>query len=139
MLSRSLLALGVLLSPVCSAPSYGHDRTEAETSALDLVRSFFRHAPNPSAQAHFATFAAHHTTLVLRLDNESNLRFALSEGRVFVDDDTIGVYLPGGELESTWRDLVAEAAGRGAHGQVGPPSGAGRRSRALYGIQAANP
>jgi hypothetical protein len=106
----SLLALGVLLSPVCSAPAYGHDRTEAETRALSLVRSFFRRAPNPSAQGHFASFAAHHTTLVLRLDNESSLRFALSEGRVFVDDDTVGVYLRGGELESAWRDLVVEAA-----------------------------
>ena len=110
MRGRSLFALGVLLSPVCSAPTYGHDRAEGETRALDLVQSFFRRAPNLSVQTHFATFGAHHTTLVLRLDNETSVRFALSKARVFVEDDTVGVYRPGGELESAWRDLVVEAA-----------------------------
>lgn len=110
MLGRSLLAFAVVLTPVCSTPAYGTDRTWVDGRALELVRSFFRRAPTPLARTHIARFAAHHTMLVLHLDNERSLRLALSEGRVFVDDDTVGLYLPGGELEAAWRDLVIEAS-----------------------------
>ncbi len=109
MRSHNYVALALLPSLLLAGPGIGHDRVGEESGAFELIRSLFRRAPQPLAHTHRATFAPGHTTLVLRLDNDSELRLTLADGRLFIDDDPVGVYLPGGGLEAAWHDLVAEA------------------------------
>jgi len=49
------------------------------------------------------------TSLQLELANGRALRIQLSDGEVLIDGKEVGRYVPGGLLESAWRDLLREA------------------------------
>lgn len=109
---RSLLTLATLLvavAPPASASVGSGEGFRVERRALDAVRSLFRRSPARRAETHVAAFAPNHTTLVLYLDDATELRLALSAGQVLVGEASVARYHRGGELETAWRELVTDA------------------------------
>ena len=49
------------------------------------------------------------TSLELELASGRTLRIRLSDGNVLIDGNEVGRYIPGGRLESAWRELLREA------------------------------
>ena len=61
---------------------------------------------------HQTTIAAERMSLSFRLTGERTLDIALAEGDVLIDDRTVGHYQPGGQLHSSFRDLLLEGSRR---------------------------
>jgi len=109
MRGHSHIALAVLPALFLAGSGNGLHHAGTEVWVSDQIPSLFRRTPPPVVRTHLATFGSSHTTLVLRLEDNTDLRLVFAEGRGYVGDDTVGIYLPGGVLEAAWRDLVEEA------------------------------
>ncbi|MEO8294809.1 MAG: polymer-forming cytoskeletal protein [Gemmatimonadota bacterium] len=104
-----LLAAG----PVSASISPGPGSNDHLNHSLEYLRGLLSpDTRQAQVRGHQANIAAERLGLSFRLTSERTVEIALEEGDVLIDRKTIGHYLPGGPLQSSWRDLVLEASRR---------------------------
>jgi hypothetical protein len=106
------LGIGLLVF----APAVLHARPDPE-SPINLSIEYLRGLLKQDNRAllvtnHQTTIAPERMSLSFRLTGERTLDIALAEGDVLIDDRTVGHYLPGGQLHSSFRELVYQASRR---------------------------
>ncbi|HET7040963.1 MAG TPA: hypothetical protein VFI13_03045, partial [Gemmatimonadales bacterium] len=77
---------------------------------LGPFRGIFGDAPLPAARDHIVTISSDSRTLTFRFEGAAKLDLALTGGRVLIDGTQVGKYAPGGALEGSWQDLLADLA-----------------------------
>ena len=64
----------------------------------------------PVAHDHVVSVSSDSRTLTFKLEDDATLELGLAGGRALIDGRTVGRYAPGGALERSWQDLLAELA-----------------------------
>ena len=91
----------------------GPDPGDAINHSLEYLRGLLRQDNREILVTdHLTTIAPELMAVSFRLAGERTLDIALSEGDIIIDEKTVGHYLPGGTLQSSWRALVLEASRR---------------------------
>ena len=107
------IAIGLLLIVPGSAQAARLDPDSPISLSFEYLRSLLKNDHRATLVTdHQTTIAAERMSLSFRLTGERTLDIALAEGDVLIDDRTVGHYQPGGELHSSFRDLVLEASRR---------------------------
>ena len=112
--SRSPLVVVAALVSLATVPAQATtDPFDPLNHSLDYLRGLLSQDNRQIlVRDHHASIAAERMGLSFRLTGERTLDISLAEGDVLIGDKTVGHYLPGGQLQSSWRDLVLEASRR---------------------------
>jgi hypothetical protein len=102
----ALLFLFAAATPLAAAPRdpFGPD------AAVTFIRDLFRDAPGAGAKDHLVATSSDSRTLTFKLDDGSEIALSLAGGRVLIDGEQVGRYVPGGPLEAAWQELLADLA-----------------------------
>jgi len=111
-LAYSAIALSVMVfSPPVAHAGPGPDNPI--NSSIEYLRGLLNQENRALLVTnHQASIAAERMGLSFRLTDARTLDIALAEGDVLIGDRTVGHYQPGGQLHSSWRNLVIEASRR---------------------------
>jgi len=67
------------------------------------------HAQDPAIVSKTVSVGSGEAALSVGLSNGSEVAIRFGGGAVTIDGETVGTYVPGGELENSWRGLIARA------------------------------
>lgn len=111
--ARSVLTATLALGATPSLALAGPGSIDPLNHSIDYIRGLLTQANRPAlVTEHEASIAPERMGLSFRLTGQRTIEIALAEGDVLIDEKTVGHYLPGGQLQSSWHDLVIEASRR---------------------------
>ena len=102
-----LLVLATATPAAASTSAFGPG---ALGGILGPLRGIFGDAPLPAARDHLVAISSDSRVLTFRFAGDAKLELALTGGRVLIDGTQVGRYTPGGALETSWQDLLADLA-----------------------------
>lgn len=116
MVGRALRSPGLVGLVLAFTPALAQadpDPTNPFSHPIEFIRGLLNQEGRRAlVMNHQTSIAAERVGLSFRLTGQRTLDLALTEGDVLIDDKTVGHYLPGGQLQSSWHDLVMEASRR---------------------------
>ena len=101
----ALLALALPAGALRAAP----DPVRSAAEALGALRDRLEGRRSAVAARHFVSLEPGQASLLLEFRDAPSLELALEGGHVLVDGRDVASYEPHGELESSWREFLAEA------------------------------
>ncbi len=108
--------LALLLVAGAASALRADNRHRPVRDRLHIPFEFLRHLlgqPDPlDVQGHTVALAPAAAALRFTLEDDHELAIALANGDVLIDQELVGHYARGGELESSWAALVREAGHR---------------------------
>jgi hypothetical protein len=105
-------ALGALILTLVAATPLAAAMRDPFTpeAAVSFFRDLFRDARGAGAKDHLVATSSDSRTLTFKLDDGSEVTLSLAGGRVVIDGEQAGRYIPGGSLEGAWQELLADLA-----------------------------
>ncbi len=112
----SLAALALAATALAGAPRHARaddllsDGQSAINSSLTLLRRVLHLGDPEDVVSHAISISNREATLELELAGGRTRTLSLRAGRIFVDGEPAGSYLPGGALDRSWRRILADGA-----------------------------